>query len=121
MKTVNLTMHPASPEQISAGVVNLDEGLEGVKRALQFDDPPSSEGILARAEFIASAAVGYKSAMIGGALWLMAPLAAELRARDIEPLFAFSQRESVETVGADGAVTKTNVFRHVGFVPAVVL
>jgi hypothetical protein len=114
-------MHPASPEQIEAGVINLDEGLEGVKRALQFETPSSSEEITARAEFIASAAVVYKSAMIGGALWLMAPLAAELRARDIEPLFAFSQRESVETVGADGAVTKTNVFRHVGFVPAVVL
>ena len=119
MKTVNLTMHPASAEQISAGVVNLDEGLEGVKRALQFETPPSSEDITARAEFIAGAAVGHKSAMIGGALWLMAPLATELRTRNIKPLFAFSQRESVETVAADGSVVKTNVFRHVGFVPAI--
>jgi len=57
--------------------------------------------------------------MIGGALWLMAPLATELRARNIEPLFAFSQRESVELVAENGDVVKTNVFRHVGFVPAI--
>ena len=119
MKTVNLTMHPASAEQVAAGVGDLHEGLESVKRALNFATPPSAATIKGRAELIAGAAVGYKSAMIGGALWLMAPLAAELRARNIEPLFAFSQRESVELVAENGDVVKTNVFRHVGFVPAI--
>lgn len=60
------------------------------------------------------------AAMIGGAMWLMAPLAAAVEARGIEALFAFSRRESVEEPHADGSIRKTAIFRHVGFVPAVV-
>lgn len=55
-------------------------------------------------------------AMIGGAPYLMAPLEAELKKLGIEPVYAFSERVSEETVQADGTVVKTNVFKHVGFV-----
>lgn len=48
----------------------------------------------------------------------MAPLETELSARRIEPVYAFSTRESVEQTQADGSVRKVNVFRHTGFVPA---
>ena len=58
-------------------------------------------------------------AMIGGALWLMAPLAAALREQGIEAVFAFSVRETEEQKQADGSVRKVAVFRHAGFVPAV--
>ena len=58
-------------------------------------------------------------AMIGGALWLMAPLAEELKARNIQPVFAFSLRESSEIAMPDGSVRKTLVFRHVGWIPAL--
>ena len=34
----------------------------------------------------------------------------------VTPVYAFSVRESLETVSDDGTVTKTNVFKHVGFV-----
>ena len=55
--------------------------------------------------------------MIGGALWLMAPLSFYLKSAGINPVFAFSKRESVEEV-IDGKTVKTNVFKHVGFVEA---
>lgn len=57
-------------------------------------------------------------AMIGGALWLMAPLELALRAVGIEPLYAFSERTSAEQIQIDGSVRKVAVFRHVGFVRA---
>jgi len=118
MSIINLTQHPASPEQIAAGVVDLDAGLECVKSALNFKSLPDAASIRDRAALVASAAVGHEAAMIGGALWLMGPLAEELRDRSITPLFAFSRRESVEKV-IDGQTVKTSAFRHVGFVPAI--
>ena len=57
--------------------------------------------------------------MIGGALWLMGPLARALRARGLDPVFAFSRREVAEEVQADGTVRKVAVFRFAGWVPVV--
>ena len=58
-----------------------------------------------------------RKAMIGGALWMMSTLESHLRLAGIQPMFAFSKRESVERV-VDGKTVKTNVFKHVGFVEA---
>ena len=130
---INLTQHIAGAEQIAAGVVDLPAEQRGaLVEALTFESLPTADEILAAAEAIAELAVqnglgddcldspAPKSAMIGGALWLMAPLADALRRRGVQPLFAFSTRESVEAVQQDGSVRKTAIFRHVGFVPAVV-
>ena len=130
--TINLTQHTAGAEQIAAGVVDLPAEQRGaLVEALTFESLPTADEILAAAEAIAELAVqnglgddcldspAPKSAMIGGALWLMAPLADALRRRGVQPLFAFSQRESVESAQPDGSVRKTAVFRHVGFVPAL--
>ena len=57
--------------------------------------------------------------MIGGALWLMAPLADALRRQGIEPVFAFSVREAGEQIQADGSTRKVAIFRHSGWVVAV--
>jgi len=56
--------------------------------------------------------------MIGGAPWMMGPLVRALHAAGVvQCLAAFSRRESVErTDPATGAVTKTAVFCHMGFV-----
>ena len=54
--------------------------------------------------------------MIGGAPFFMGALEAALYRRDLTPLYAFSRREVVEKATDDGAVTKTAVFRHEGFV-----
>jgi len=129
---LNLTQHPASADQLAVGVVDLaGEELAALKQALTFDTCPGVEDIRQRAEFVAELACMNglsgdegdspmpQQAMIGGALWLMAPLAAKLRARSIEPVFAFSVRETEEQQQPDGSVRKVAVFRHAGFVPAV--
>jgi hypothetical protein len=135
MKTLNLTQHPASAEQISAGVFDLKLGSEclassfGLKPeqfgyfptlsdCLTFDDIPTQGRMWSRAVLLAAAAKasGAESAMIGGAPFFMATLELALAQRGIQPLYAFSKRESIEEALSDGSVKKTNVFRHVGFV-----
>ncbi len=55
-------------------------------------------------------------AMIGGAPWLMPVLAKVLMQRGINPVYAFTKRDVVETANPDGSVTKSSKFVHVGFV-----
>jgi len=126
MIILNLTQHAATAEQIAAGVC--DGGAEFqdlVKSALNFTSLPTRADIEARAETLATLAWVFigcgsvqKVAMIGGAPYLMGALECALIARGITPVYAFSQRESVEEVQPDGSVRKVNVFRHAGFVPA---
>lgn len=121
---VNLTQHPATPEQRAVGVVDLEgEQLAALKAALTFAGIPTRAEIGERAQRIAELAhilgEDCTQAMVGGAGYLMPALERALWDRAIEPLHAFTVRETVETVGADGAVTKTAVFRHAGFVPGV--
>ena len=125
---LNLTQHPASPEQVAAGVIDLPaEDRAELQGLLTFGELPGSDLVLYRADCIAALAKrAIKAApdlngtcMIGGALWLMAPLAEALRARGIEPFFAFSVRETEEAPQADGSVRKIAVFRHKGFVRAL--
>ena len=127
MRILNLTQHAATPEQIAAGVVDLTPAQRAVvSQWLTFETPPSRLDIQTRARLLAQAAdddssmigeVGpFEAAMIGGAPYLMGPLEEALRDLCIVPLYAFSKRERVETIGSDGSVTKTSVFRHGGFV-----
>ncbi len=123
---LNLTQHPASGEQIAAGVTDLPSDRRATLIALlTFDDLPTAEEIADAAEEIALLADdhlpenGDPAAMIGGAPWLMAPLETALRRHLIRPIYAFSRRESVEQIQTDGSVRKVNVFRHAGFVAAV--
>jgi hypothetical protein len=126
MVIVNLTQHDATAEQLAAGVVELSPRRKAVVRALlTFDALPSAEEIAKRAHALACHAGGHLGnrsvpfpwgAMIGGAPYLMGPLEAALKANSIEPRFAFSRRESVDEVQADGSVRKVAVFRHEGFV-----
>ncbi len=126
---LNLTQHPATPEQRAEGVRDLSGAkLAALKGALTFADIPSAEEIRARSEAIAQIACANglagdegddpqpRAAMVGGAGYLMPALEAELRGYGIEPLHAFTRREVVESMGADGAVTKTAIFRHAGWV-----
>lgn len=133
MSTMNLTQHQATADQIAAGVFDLPAATRADLQALlTFGELPDEHEIRARAEQIAGIAALCSSAedrggaggvaiqaMIGGALWLMAPLAAALRECGIEPVFAFSVRETEEQKQPDGSVRKVAVFRHSGFVPAL--
>ena len=119
MKILNLTQHQATQDQIENGVVELDlTTKEWLTSMLTFDTLPTAEDIDYRASAIARNArmLGYNKAMIGGALWLMSSLEKHLNINNVQPLYAFSVRESVETVNDDGSVTKKNVFKHIGFI-----
>jgi hypothetical protein len=118
---LNLTQHQGTPEQ---GVTELPEGAAAlVRSALTFEDLPDLETIQARAKLISEIAASQpvtpgegKSAMIGGAPFLMGALEAALRASGIRPVYAFSRRESVDQAQEDGSVRKVAVFRHLGWV-----
>jgi hypothetical protein len=128
MMILNLTQHPATSEQIASGIVNLsDDYGTRLRGLLTFATLPSSNEVLAVARAIADLADEVydheedqfpRKAMIGGVPFLMARLEAALRGKNIDPVYAFSVRESEEQVQADGSVRKVNVFRHIGFVDA---
>lgn len=128
---INLTQHQATADQVAVGVVNLPEFLRAdLIEALTFTSLPDMEELEARADFISELACQnglgpddmddpfIRRAMIGGAPYLMGYLVSALRAKGIEALYSFTQRETVETVNPDGSITKTAVFRHQGWVPA---
>lgn len=116
---LNLTQHPASQEQASAGVQDLPGGLAAwLRRLLTFEEIPSALDLERRAASVTAIAAKQeaRAAMIGGAPFFMAPLQAALRERGIKPLFAFSRRESREETLPDGSTKKVAMFRHLGFV-----
>lgn len=114
---INLTQHPATAEQIAAGVQDLPSA-EKLRTLLTFDQLPSRTEIKSRAEALAlmAEAAGADAAMIGGAPFLMSKLEAELLNRDIRPMYAFSKRIVKETKNFDGTVTKVSTFAHEGFI-----
>lgn len=116
MTILNLTIHPASKEQIIAGVIEPADKSE-VKALLLFKGLPTALEVVNRAEMLSIIAKnsGHNSTMIGGAPFLMSPLVDALKNHGIIPIFAFSERISEEKV-VDGKVIKTNIFKHIGFV-----
>ena len=124
---INLTQHAASDEQISAGVVDLTgDAREVLIKELTFVGLPTKEEIRSRAARIAHLVSGrsvingapatkVRGAMIGGAPYLMADLEGELVWFGIYPMYAFSERKSVEKNGV-----KTSVFKHLGFIEIVI-
>lgn len=116
-KIINLTQHNATPEQIEAGVYE-PKNKDSVIRNLTFDELPDDIDISIRAVNLALIAEseGAECAMIGGAPYLMSELEKILRIYEIKPVYAFTKRESVEIVEADGTVKKTSVFKHAGFI-----
>jgi hypothetical protein len=123
---LNLTQHAATPEQIADGVADLPDDLRDLLiEALTVDQLPTKFDILARCQDVVNIALSTEAweppatVMIGGAPWLMGPLAHELREQvGCRVVFAFSKRESVETLCTDGSVKKSSVFKHGGFIEA---
>ena len=124
MKTapiLNLTQHAATEEQRVAGVVE-PANKSKVQELITFDALPSPEQIWTAADEVAKIAEYelsfsvFRRAMIGGAPFFMAPLERALLSRGIQPMYAFSKRESVDQPQADGSIRKTQIFRHAGFI-----
>lgn len=123
--TLNLTQHTATDDQVAAGVIDLSyEAYVAVCGLLNFTTPPTSRDIVRRAGDLAGLAMEASDGlpmgvMIGGAPYLMGPLAFALKQVGLVPVFAFSVRESSEVAMPDGSVKKTSTFRHGGFVDAI--
>lgn len=132
MKILNLTQHAATHEQLAMGVIDVrPEWRPALVELLTFDDLPTREEISARAYELTAIFAAYdmsgnddddgeypRHVMIGGAPFFMSALEAALLDHNIQPVYAFSKRESVEVTDADGNVRKTSVFKHVGFIQA---
>ncbi|WP_138381161.1 hypothetical protein [Luteithermobacter gelatinilyticus] len=130
---LNLTQHQVTDDQRNGEIpvieiydpVGSGSGLgtglgKQVVNLLTFTAIPSKRELKDRARELADIAAGQGCAyaMIGGAPYLMPHLEKALKLRGIKPLYAFSRRESVEVKNPDGTVTKTNRFKHLGFVQA---
>ena len=118
---INLTQHPATAEQLAAGVVDLPAAARAsLQSLLTFDHLPTRRVVVERAEAIVMMAARNtmaRTAMIGGAPYLMPALEKALRdLYGIVPVYAFSVRESREEIQPDGSTRKVAVFRHAGFV-----
>lgn len=127
---LNLTQHAATDDQLDAGVVDLpaDQQRE-LRQLLTFYTLPDLGELKDRAMKVAQMALHFFEAqgaetgnhrnkpvaMIGGAPFFMATLEWALLGDYIKPVYAFSQRVSVETQTESGVV-KTSEFRHMGFV-----
>lgn len=121
-KIWNATQHAATAEQIQQGMVDLPAELRTqLSELLTFEELPSAAMLRTRSIAVIGllAVAGAKCGdrvMIGGAPFLMEELSHSCREIGFVPTFAFSRRESVEKVMPDGSITKTAVFRHLGFV-----
>lgn len=121
---LNLTQHAATEDQVAAGVRDLTgEAKATLVDLLTCPEIPSREEVEARCADIAMLAVlEYEEhpaqAMIGGAPWMMRALEDALIMQGVEPVYAFSVRESIDRRQPDGSVRKEAVFRHAGWIPA---
>ena len=121
MKILNLTQHNATAEQIEQGVFDAPAEIHStIKALLTFDELPSKERLSNNANALVDIAMdmGATHVMIGGAPFFMGVLENALKESGIAPLYAFSQRVSVEKANENGEVVKTNIFKHIGFVEA---
>lgn len=116
---INFTQHNATTEQIEVGVVDLIPA-ERRSELLTFVGLPTAVEIHDRAAAVTAEVVNVAEAgtevMIGGAPFFMGTLEAALKANGFMPVYAFSERVSVEIVQDDGSVVKTAKFVHKGFV-----
>ncbi len=122
MTVYNATQHDASLTQIEAGIRDLDHDTALEVRALStFKGIPSGEFLVSNAELVATKLekAGVKTAMIGGAPFFMAHLERALFDKEIQPVYAFSDRVSTEQVQEDGTIRKVSEFKHMGLINAV--
>ena len=132
---LNLTQHVATQEQLEAGVIEpTPEFKKFVQAQITFNTMPTREEIKERVVLLGNKTSRYLRAlniengvkptpkgtkiMIGGAPYLMGPLESYLKAVQLVPVYAYSERVSEEVVQDDGSVSKINVFKHLGFVEA---
>lgn len=127
LKILNLTQHVVTSEQVTDGVFEPSQEMKNeIKKLLTFDSQViATPSIISRnAKDLANLAAKEfnprdTAVMIGGAPFFMSALANELAAVGYTVLYSFTDRVSVDVKNEDGTITKTSVFKHLGFVQHV--
>lgn len=120
----NLTQHAATADQITAGVRDMSaDAKAALSTLLTFVELPTGDDLRQRADAVVALLLEESdetptTAMVGGAPYFMAPLVEALTHYGIRAVYSFTRRESVELVNADGSVSKTAIFCHIGWVEA---
>jgi len=118
-RIANLTQHLPTEQQKKEGVENLDERHNEIKTLLTFDNLPSKEEMVDRAERLARIVKEegvYKYALIGGAPYFMSTLEKVLKENGLTPVYSFSKRKVIEEKDETGKVIKKTIFEHEGFI-----
>jgi hypothetical protein len=114
---INLTQHPATAAQGNMAAQAADDS--AIKALLNIEPGESGLDIAQRVQslcdWVQSVDDDDKTVMVGGHLYLTMSLTARLVSLGYTVVMAESRRESVETTGPDGSVTKRNVFKHCGW------
>ena len=120
---LNITQHTATKAQVADGVVEPSEEIKAqIQKLLTFNRTviAEPEQIWNKAKALVSLIQrnypGHKEVMIGGALYLMPALVRELKENEYKVFFSYTDRVSEDVHNADGSVTKTLAFKHLGFV-----
>lgn len=122
---LNLTQHALTAEQWRDGAVEPEADVKAqIQELITFDRSviEHPEQILNRAKALVSLIKReyplVNQAVVGSALYFMPALVRELKEVGIQPYFSYTDRVSQETHNPDGSVTKTLVFKHLGWVEA---
>ena len=126
---INLTPHLATPDQASAGLIDMPEdgGLRAaLTEALSFNHQPDQEELLRRARRVVGIMADYaggmtalqgRKVMLGGFSALMHPLQAACLKAGMQVGYAYPGLcECVDQLQPDGSVLKMAIFRHGGFI-----
>lgn len=120
---LNITQHTATKGQVEDGVVEPSQEIKAqIQKLLTFDRSvmEEPEQIWNRAKALVSLIgrnyPGHKEVMVGGALYFMPALVRELKEHGYKVFFSYTDRVSEDVHNADGSVTKTLAFKHLGFV-----
>ena len=120
MRIMNLTQHIPTYEQIKAGVENVDERHEEIKKLLTFEEIPDINEMGERAEKLVQIVkdeIVFDTALIGGAPYFMSILEKVLKKHGIKPVYSFSKRMVEEVLDEKtGKVIKKTIFKHIGFI-----
>lgn len=120
---LNITQHTATKEQMEDGVIEPSPEIKAqIQKLITFDKTVMSEPeqIWNRAKALVTLVKReypeIHKVMIGGALYFMPALTQEFKEHGYEVFFSYTDRVSQETHNPDGSVTKTLVFKHLGWV-----
>ena len=126
---INLTQHLATPDQASAGLIDMPEDggfRAALNEALSFNHQPDQEELLRRARRVVGIMADYaggmtalqgRKVMLGGFSALMHPLQAACLKAGMQVGYAYpGSCECVDQLQPDGSVLKMAIFRHGGFI-----